>query len=212
MVIPPDYIFGKPCAPRILPPLLFLVLDVFRNRLPFRHRTGHGGKLDGTGMSGGHTGLEPPAHAPFPVHYKGRGKNHGAAPMFLPFGADRFAQRTIGIADQPYGKNTLGVLPEGVMSFMTRLVELGILDGPLPELPPMLCGLGAGPDDCNTELSEPFVFINKGRNLGPAPRSPLAAVEKNHRGRHLLEDSGKLNRLPVDILEHRVWESRTDLS
>jgi hypothetical protein len=44
-------------------------------------------------------------------------------------------------------------------------------------------------------------FINEGRHLGPAPRSPTTAVKKHHRCRRFREHSRKFHGLAVNVLE-----------
>ena len=40
--------------------------------------------------------------------------------------------------------------------------------------------LDADAEDLHFSFEIPFPLINKGRHLGPAPRSPATALEKNH--------------------------------
>jgi hypothetical protein len=68
-----------------------------------------------------------------------------------------------------------------------RLIDLRIANDPLAELPPVLRALRADPEDGDVVFLISSVFINKGRNLGPAPRSPLATVEENNRSRRSRE-------------------------
>lgn len=87
------------------------------------------------------------------------------------------------------------------MVFVGSLIDLCVTNQPFAELPAVFGCLGADPKDRDVILLVSTVLINKGRNLGPAPRSPLAAVKKHDRGRRLLQYRWKCNRSIVDILQ-----------
>lgn len=86
-------------------------------------------------------------------------------------------------------------------SFMASLVDLRILDGPLPELSSMFRRLRAYTNNLHIVFLKSFVFVNEGRYLRPAPWSPLAAVKKNDAGRSLGENRWKVYRFSIDILK-----------
>jgi len=62
-----------------------------------------------------------------------------------------------------------------------RLVDLRIADDPLPQLPAMLGRLRADTENGDIMFLVSSVFVDKGRNLGPTPGSPLPAVKENDR-------------------------------
>ncbi len=70
---------------------------------------------------------------------------------------------------------------------MRRLVDLRITNDPLAELPAVFGRLRADPEDGDVVFLVPSVLIDKGRNLGPTPRSPLTAVEKDNRSRRFFQ-------------------------
>jgi hypothetical protein len=107
------------------------------------------------------------------------------------------------IADQPNWESTLWVLPKRLMVAVRRLVDLRITNDPLAELPAVVGGLGADAEDGDVVFLVSSILIDKGRNLGPTPRSPLAAVEKHNGGRRLLEHRWKFHWLVVDIFQTR---------
>ena len=59
----------------------------------------------------------------------------------------------------------------------------------------------ANADDLHVAFQISFPLVDKGRHLGPAPRSPTATIEKNNRGRRRAEDRWKFDRDAVDILK-----------
>ena len=66
------------------------------------------------------------------------------------------------------------------MILVRRLVDLRVANDTLAQLPAVVGGLRADPEDSDVVLLIPAVLIDKGRNLGPTPRSPLTAVENNN--------------------------------
>jgi hypothetical protein len=107
------------------------------------------------------------------------------------------------IADQPNRESALWVLPKGLMVPVRRLVDLRITNDTLAQLPAVLGGLRADPEDGDVVFLVSSILINKGRNLGPTPRSPLTAIEKNNGGWRSLEHRRKLHWLVVDIFQTR---------
>jgi len=67
-----------------------------------------------------------------------------------------------------------------------RLVDLGIAYDPFPQLPTMLRRLGADPENGDVVFLVSSVFVDKGRNLGPAPGSPLPTIKENNRSGRFL--------------------------
>jgi len=127
--------------------------------------------------------------------------HHGTAPVMLAKRPDLFAQCALGIADEPKRKGALGILPKGIVRLVSCLVELGIANDALAELPAVFRRLRANPEDGDVVRSESFVLVDKGRDLGPTPGSPLPPIEENNRGRRLLKNRWKLNRISIDILQ-----------
>jgi hypothetical protein len=85
-----------------------------------------------------------------------------------------------------------------------RLVDLRVANDPLAKLPAVFGRLRADPENGDVVFPVPSVFINKGRNLGPAPRSPLAAVEKDNRSRRFHQHRWKLHGIVIDIFQTRL--------
>jgi hypothetical protein len=127
--------------------------------------------------------------------------HHGAGPVLFSNRPDLAAQRVLRIADQPERKSAAGILPEGFVISVSCLIEPSVANKPFTELPPVLAWLGADPEDRDVVFLVSTVLIDKGRDLGPAPRSPLAAVEEHNRGRRFLQHGRKRNRAIIDILQ-----------
>ena len=66
--------------------------------------------------------------------------------------------------------------------------------------------LDADAEDLNFTFEIAFPLVNKGRHLGPAPRSPTAAVKEHDRCRRVRENGGKLDRRTVDVLQRSGGE------
>lgn len=132
-------------------------------------------------------------------------------PVLVANRSDLSAQSLLWIADEPKRKCALGVLPEGIMVLVRRLVELGITNDPFPQLPAVFGRLRADPENGDVVLLVSSVFVDKGRNLGPTPRSPLSAVKENDRSRCLLQHRWELYRFTIDILQGRCGKYRTDI-
>ena len=94
------------------------------------------------------------------------------------------------------------------MILVSRLVDQRVANDPLAELPAVFRRLRADPVDGDVIFLVPAVFVDKGRNLGPAPGSPLPAVEKDNRGRRFFQDRWEFNRISIDVLQRRLRESR----
>ncbi len=137
--------------------------------------------------------------------------NHRAGPGPLSNRADFCCQRIFRIADQPKRKRTLWILPESFVIFVRRLVDLRVANDPLAELPAVFGALRADPEDSDLIFFVSSVLVDKGRNLGPAPRSPLAAVEKDNRCGRSFKGGRKLNRQAVDIFQTRLGKSCADI-
>jgi hypothetical protein len=73
-----------------------------------------------------------------------------------------------------------------------RLIDLCVANKALAELPAVFGGLRADSEDGDIVFLVSSVLIDKGRNLGPTPRSPLTAVEENNRGRRFFQHRWKL--------------------
>ena len=131
--------------------------------------------------------------------------------MFIPNHSDPSAQYLFGITDQSKRESAPRVLPEGIVMLVSRLVDLCVTNNPLAQLPAIFSRLGADPVDGDVIFLVSAVFIDKGRNLGPTPRSPLPAVEKNNRSRRLSQNRWEFNRISIDIRQSRLRESRADI-
>ena len=94
---------------------------------------------------------------------------------------------------------------------MRRLVDLRVANEPLAQLPAVFGGLRADPEDGDVVFLVSSVLINKGRNLGPTPRSPLTAVEKNNGGWRSRQHRWKLHWLVVDIIQTRRGKLCADI-
>jgi hypothetical protein len=70
-------------------------------------------------------------------------------------------------------------LPKSIVILVGRLVNLRITDDPLSQLPAMLGRLRTDPENGRVTFLVSPVFVDKGRNLGPTPRSPLTTVKEN---------------------------------
>ena len=121
--------------------------------------------------------------------------------MLLANRPNLFAQSAVGIANESKRKGAFGILPKGIVRLVSCLVELGIANNSLAELPAVFRRLRANAEDGDVVLSESLVLVDKGRDLGPTPGSPLSPVEENDGGRRLLEHRWKLNRISIDILQ-----------
>lgn len=175
------------------------------------NRAGDISKQDRTRSPLGHFRLEPPANDSLQVEQIRRCLDHGTAPVLIPNHPGLSAQYLLGIADQTKRKSAPRVLPEGIVILVSCLVDSCVTNNPLAELPAVFSRLGADPVDGDVIFPVSAVFIDKGRNLGPAPRSPLPAVEENNRSRRLFQDRWEFNRISIDILQSRLRESRADI-
>ena len=106
-------------------------------------------------------------------------------------GADSANQCGIGI-----GEESNGVRVQANM----RTVLLAIARHPLKKFLSFFRRVNADAEDLDFSFKVSFPLVDKGRHLGPAPGSPTATVEKNHRGRGRAEDRGELHNHAVDIL------------
>ncbi len=108
-------------------------------------------------------------------------------------------------------KSALWILPKGFVILVRCLVDLRVANNPVAELPAVFSRLRADPEDGDIVFLVPSVLIDKGRNLGPTPRSPLTAVEKDNRRRRLFQHRWKFHRIAIDILQNRFGESCADI-
>jgi hypothetical protein len=92
-----------------------------------------------------------------------------------------------------------------------RLVDLRVADKPLAQLPAVFGRLRADPENGDVVFLVSSVFINKGRNLGPAPRSPLTAVEKDNRSRRFPQHRWKVHGIVIDIFQTRLGKVCADI-
>ena len=97
------------------------------------------------------------------------------------------------------------------MILVRRLIDLGVADEPLTELPAVFGRLRADPENSDVVFLVSSVFINEGRNLGPAPRSPLTPVEKDNRSRRCHQHRWKLHGIVIDIFQTRLGKFCTDI-
>ena len=157
-----------------------LVLRVLRHGLPRGNGTRHLCKQYWTRPSLGHFGLKSPADDGIGIDQVRCGMNHGAGPVFLSDRADFCGQRILRIGNQTKRERALWVLPKGLVILVRRLIDLSVANDPLAQLPAVFSGLRADPENRDVVFLVSSVLINKGRNLGPAPRSPLTAVKENN--------------------------------
>jgi hypothetical protein len=131
--------------------------------------------------------------------------------MLLPHGSDFTAQCVFWIPYQPERKSAPRILPKGFVIFVGCLIELSVANKPFTELAAVLGCLRADPEDRDVIFLVSTVLIDKGRDLGPAPRSPLPTVEKHDRGRRLLQHRWKRDRMIVDILQGLLGKHCPDI-
>ena len=172
---------------------------------------GHVGKEYWARPPLGHFRLEPPAHGAIGVDQVRRRVHHGTGPVLVPHRSDFAAQCVFRIADQPKRERAPGILPKGFVIFVRRLIDLRVANEPFAELPAVLGSLRTDAEDRNVVFLVPTVLIDKGRNLGPAPRSPLTAVEKDNRGRSLLQRRWKYDCIMIDIFQSRLRKHCADI-
>jgi hypothetical protein len=103
------------------------------------------------------------------------------------------------IADEPKGEHALGILPKGFVIPVGRLIDLRIADDSLAQLPAMLGRLWTDTEDGRVVFLISPIFIDKGRNLGPTPGSPLTTVKENDRRWRLCQHRGELYRFAVNV-------------
>ena len=108
--------------------------------------------------------------------------------------ADRADQLPFRITEETQG---IGVETD------VRTVFLAVTRYPLSQLSSLFRRLDADAEDLDLFGNVSFRFINEGRNLGPAPGSPAATVEKDHGCGRLGEDLWKIHGLAVDVLKLR---------
>ncbi len=94
---------------------------------------------------------------------------------------------------------------------MRRPVDLRVANNPLSELPAVLGRLRADAEDGDVVFPISSVFVDKGRNLGKAPRSPLTAVEKDNRGGRLLQYRWKFHWIVIDVFQSRMGKAHADI-
>ncbi len=92
-----------------------------------------------------------------------------------------------------------------------RPVFLAVARDALAQSAAFFGGLDAHAKNLDLFGNIPFGFVDKGRHLGPAPRSPAAAVKENHGRRRLSEHSWKFDRRAVNVFEFRAGEIIADL-
>ena len=87
-----------------------------------------------------------------------------------------------GRADQLRGR--IAEKPERIgIERNVRAVFPAVASHPLEKLFAFFRRLDADAEDLNLLRNVSLGFVDEGRHLGPAPGSPAAAVEKNHRRR-----------------------------
>ena len=121
--------------------------------------------------------------------------------MTLLSSTDRADQLPFRITEETQG---IGVEGDVGTIFLT------VASDPLSQLSPLFRRLDADAEDLDLFGDISFRFINEGRNLGPAPGSPPATVEKNHGCGRLGEDLWKIHGLAVDVLKLRRREFFAD--
>lgn len=191
--------------------LYFLILHVFGQRSLFGNRPGHFGEQDWAWSPLGHFRLKPPANNRLSVEQISRWVHHGTSPVFFPNHADLGAQHLLGIANQAKRECAPRLLPEGIVILVSHLVELCVANNPLAQLPAVLSRLGADSVNGDVILLVSAVLIDEGLNLGPTPRSPLTAVEKNDRSRRRAQNRWEYNRVSIDILQGRLRKSCSNI-
>ena len=117
-------------------------------------------------------------------------------------GADRANELRVGISQQA---QRIGIERN------VRPIFLTIARDAVAQLASLFSGLDAHAKNLDLFGNIPFGFIDKGRHLGPAPRSPAAAVKEDHGRRRSSEDSWKFDGRAVNVFEFRGGKSVADL-
>ena len=105
---------------------------------------------------------------------KGERMGDEPCPMALVVDAGRADQLRLGIAEEA---KRIGIERN------VRAVLQAITSHTLEKLFAFFRRLDADAEDLDLLGNVPLRFVDKGRHLGPAPGSPAAAVEKDHRRR-----------------------------
>jgi hypothetical protein len=87
-----------------------------------------------------------------------------------------------------------------------RAIFLAVAGDALAQLAPFFRRLDANAEDLDFLRHISLGFVNKGRHLGPAPRSPTAAIKKYDGGRCLSERRGEFDGDAVDVLKFGQWK------
>lgn len=186
------------------------ILNVLRQGLIFGNGPRHLRQEDRTGTSLSHFRLKAPANDSFRVKQIGGWVHHGSMPVLFPNRTDLCAQGLLRIADQSEWKGALWILPKGVMILVSRLINLGVADDSLPQLPTVLCRLRADSKNGNVVFLISSVFVDEGRNLGPAPGSPLSPIKEDNRRGRRVQDRGECDRLAINIFQDHRRKLCTD--
>ena len=80
-----------------------------------------------------------------------------------------------------------------------RAVFLAVAGNPIDKFLTLFRRFDTDTEDLHFPFHVTLGFIDKGRHLGPAPRSPTAAIEKNDGRGDLGEHSGKLGHAAFDV-------------
>ena len=91
-----------------------------------------------------------------------------------------------------------------------RPVFLAVARNALAQFAPLFRGLDADAENLDLCADVSLGLVGKGRHLGPAPRSPTAAVKENHGRRRLTEHSRKFDRRAVNVCEFRAGKTVAD--
>lgn len=120
------------------------------------------------------------------------GRGNSAGPMPFVSGADGADQFGVGIREESHRVQ----IQENM-----RTVLLAIARHALDKFLSFFWRVNADAENLDFSFKVSFPLVDKGRHLGPAPGSPAAPVEKNHRRRRRAENRGKFDSQTVDILK-----------
>jgi hypothetical protein len=150
-----------------------------RRLLPGRDGTRRLRQRDRAGTIRGALAHVGPLHFAAGIDYVGDGSSDESRPVTFILRADGANQLSIGI-----GEKSERIRIERNM----RAIFLTVARDALEKFLTLVGRLDADAENLDLAFNVSFGLINKGRHLGPAPRSPTAAVEKYYRRRSLSED------------------------
>lgn len=143
-----------------------------------------------------------PADFSGPIHNVGDRFGNETGPVPFVFGANGANELRFGVGQQA---QRIGIERD------MRPVFLAVARDALAQFATFFGGLDAHTKNLDLFGNIPFGFIDKGRHLGPAPRSPAAAVKEDDGRRRSSEDSWKFDGRAVNVFELRAGKRVADL-